>query len=113
MKMNRLQMPKIDSYIPHIFSSIDLVKWNNQFSCHQKISMQKVISLFGQHDMNTNCIGFVSESGAEILCCKLNGRGDDNSDAWVSIRETPDFLNEINSFCGWIKGKIGLPLNQF
>jgi hypothetical protein len=90
------------SYIPHMFKFIDLEKWNTKFHCSNKISMKKVVSLFSASSTK-NCVGFVSETGAEILCCSSDIFGA-NGDAWVSIRSShlPDKL-EVNSFCKWLR----------
>jgi hypothetical protein len=98
------------SYIPHRFKHMDLIRWKGNFRCHNDISMEIVISLFakicGEHRSGGGtCVGFVSESGPEILCCKLNDR--DSGDAWVSVRgiSALDEANEITSFCNWLKSK--------
>jgi hypothetical protein len=53
----------------------------------------------------TTCVGFVSESGPEILCCKLNDKF--SGDIWVSVRGISllDEANEVSSFCNWLKSK--------
>jgi len=88
------------SYITHSFKFIDLEKWNRRFHFSDIISMKKVMSLFSKN-ATKNCVGFVSETGVEILCCGSDAFSDG---AWVSIKSShlPDDV-ELNAFYNWLR----------
>jgi hypothetical protein len=92
----------IEKYIPHAFSSVDLVRWNTKFQCSNRIAMNKLLSVFSKA-ATKNCVGFVSETGSEILCCKIPDENYD--DAWLSIRGSPHLVDkvEVNDFCNWLE----------
>lgn len=89
-------------YIPHFFSYDKLIRWERSFAAVEGILIGKLLSCFCETS-NKNCVGFVSETGEEILCCK----GNEGSDCWISVKGTQlsNEKEELSSLCKWLKRK--------
>lgn len=96
-------MARKEFYIPHSFSHEDLVRWNRSFKVVNNVLVGKLLSSFCE-SRNKNCLGFVSETGAEILCCK---GGDKESDCWVSVKDASLFgeKEELTLLYKWLRRK--------
>lgn len=87
------------NYVPHFFSLNGLLTWQDGFVVVDKLSSDDVFSSFREFIRGAgNTIGFVSENGAEIVCCRSS------KECWVSVKNTPfSKEEELKFFCSWVR----------
>lgn len=116
----------VKNYIPCVFTLSDLSNWRDDFHCCSMIAADKLVDYFVSKMPFTNHIcmslpsrpvGFLSETGDEILCVRdpilqSTGHGlwEVSSEVWISFRGSRLGCNglqfspeKIDHFLDWLK----------